>query len=64
MAVLPGRRGEGDEDVDGYVDEMKDEGWPEGEDAQSSPTQEEDGSHSWDLNSLKTENFAIWILGE
>ncbi len=28
MAILPGRRGDGGEDVDGDVDEMKDEGWP------------------------------------
>ncbi len=37
----------GDDDWCWDDDEMKDEGWPVGGDAQSSPIQEEDVSHSW-----------------
>ncbi len=42
-----GEKGYGDDDWCWDDDEMKDEGWPVGGDAQSSPIQEEDFSHSW-----------------
>ncbi len=51
-----------DVDNGGDEDEMEDEGWPVGGDAQSSPIQEEDVSHSWWVNGLKT--IYYHILGE
>jgi hypothetical protein len=42
-----GEKGCCDDDGCWDDDEMKDEGWPVGGDAQSSPIQEEDVSHSW-----------------